>query len=151
MDVSWNKVVAEHPEAKGFYYAFADTSKPSSAISITIYPTVGKYYNTRTFSFDQHTAKSLPAPNKIYATSFEDAPVGDKIRRMNYDIHVGSILGLPGRIMAFFAALIGASLPITGFIVWWGKQKKKNKKGKSKIRNTASPIVQIKKETMPAT
>jgi len=151
MDLSWNKVVAEHPEAKGFYYVFADTSKPSSAISITIYPTVGKYYNTRTFSFDQHTGRALPAPNKVYGTSFEDASVSDKIRRMNYDIHVGSILGLPGRILAFFAALIGASLPITGFIVWWGKQKKKNKKGKSAIGKKESSIVQIKKETMPAT
>ncbi|MFC1223951.1 PepSY domain-containing protein [Pedobacter sp. BG31] len=45
---------------------------------------------------------------------------------MNYDIHVGAILGLPGKVMAFFASLIAASLPITGFIIWWGK-KKKNK------------------------
>ncbi|MFC3561839.1 PepSY domain-containing protein [Pedobacter jamesrossensis] len=44
---------------------------------------------------------------------------------MNYDIHVGSILGLTGKIMAFFASFIAASLPITGFIIWWGKKKKK--------------------------
>lgn len=46
---------------------------------------------------------------------------------MNYDLHVGSILGLPGKILAFFGALIGASLPVTGFLVWWGKRKKKKK------------------------
>lgn len=149
MDVSWNKVITEHPEAKGFYYAFADTSRASSPISITIYPTVGKYYDTRSFSFDQHTGKRLPAANKIYETSFEDGSVGDKIRRMNYDIHVGSILGLPGKIMAFFAALIGASLPITGFIIWWGKQKKKGKKKKVPVTvKKENSIVQVKKETM---
>jgi len=127
MDASWAKVVTQHREAQGFYYAFADTSRPSSVISMTIYPTAGKYYNNRSFTFDQHTGKILPASNKVFETSFEDAPVAAKIRRMNYDIHVGSILGLPGKIMAFFAALIGASLPVTGFIIWWGKQKKKRK------------------------
>ncbi|MFT3705845.1 MAG: PepSY-associated TM helix domain-containing protein [Agriterribacter sp.] len=149
MDVAWNKIVTDNPEAKGFYYAFADTSKPSSAISITIYPTVGKYYNNRSFAFDQHTGKQLPAANKMYEMRFEDAPAAAKIRRMNYDIHVGAILGLPGKILAFFAALIGASLPVTGFIVWWGKQKKKGKKGKA--INQKLPIVKIKNETMPAT
>ncbi|MEN2412166.1 PepSY-associated TM helix domain-containing protein [Flavobacterium mesophilum] len=40
---------------------------------------------------------------------------------MNYDIHVGSIFGLPGRIAMFFAVLIDASLPVTGFYIWWGR------------------------------
>ena len=134
MDQCWAKVSGDHPDAEGFYYAFADPSKASSTISITIYPTAGKFYNNRSFSFDQHTGKELKG-NPVYASSFEDAPAGAKIRRMNYDIHVGSILGLPGKIMAFFAALIGASLPVTGFLVWWGKRKKKSK-------NTKKPAAQ---------
>ncbi len=136
MDVTWNKVLSEHPEAKGFYYAFADTSRPASAIAITIYPTVGKYYDNRSFSFDQHTGERITAGSKLYETSFEDAQVGAKIRRMNYDIHVGAILGLPGKVIAFFASLIGASLPVTGFIVWWGKKKKK---GKAKKKTNHKP------------
>ncbi|HVK46889.1 MAG TPA: hypothetical protein VM488_03580, partial [Pseudobacter sp.] len=48
-----------------------------------------------------------------------------------------SILGLPGKIMAFFAALIGASLPVTGFLVWWGKRKKKSKNTKKPAAKTA--------------
>jgi uncharacterized iron-regulated membrane protein len=154
MDVAWNKVITAHPEAKGFYYSFADTAQPASALSITIYPTVGKYYNNRSFAFDQHTGAALPGLNKLYDTNFEEASTGAKIRRMNYDIHVGAILGLPGKIMAFFAALIGASLPITGFIIWWGKKKKKGK-GKSKqasaalkTTNTTKPIVHVKKDMM---
>ena len=39
---------------------------------------------------------------------------------MNYDIHVGNILGFPGKVLAFFASLIAASLPITDFKLWWG-------------------------------
>jgi uncharacterized iron-regulated membrane protein len=47
---------------------------------------------------------------------------------MNYDIHVGAIGGLPGKIVAFIISLICASLPVTGFYVWWGKRKKSKKK-----------------------
>jgi uncharacterized iron-regulated membrane protein len=43
---------------------------------------------------------------------------------MNYDIHVGAILGLSGKVLAFFASLIAASLPVTGFLLWRGRKKK---------------------------
>jgi uncharacterized iron-regulated membrane protein len=57
-----------------------------------------------------------------------------KMNEMNYDIHVGQILGLPGKIIAFLVSLICASLPITGFIVWLGKRKKsKSKKVKTVV------------------
>ncbi|MDD4418797.1 MAG: PepSY domain-containing protein [Bacteroides graminisolvens] len=42
-------------------------------------------------------------------------------------MHTGSILGLPGRIIVFLASLIIASLPVTGFIIWWRKKKKRRK------------------------
>ncbi|EPR67743.1 PepSY-associated TM helix domain-containing protein [Cyclobacterium qasimii] len=45
------------------------------------------------------------------------------INGMVYDIHLGGIMGLPGRILVFLASLIGASLPITGFIFWLSKNK----------------------------
>jgi len=51
--------------------------------------------------------------------------VADKIVRMNYDIHVGAVLGLPGKFLAFFASLVAASMPVTGFCIWWGRRKKK--------------------------
>ena len=44
---------------------------------------------------------------------------------MNYDIHVGAIGGLAGKIIAFLASLICASLPVTGFYIWWNKKKKR--------------------------
>jgi uncharacterized iron-regulated membrane protein len=42
---------------------------------------------------------------------------------MNYDIHVGAIAGLPGKIIAFLACLLCASLPVTGFIIWFDREK----------------------------
>jgi hypothetical protein len=44
---------------------------------------------------------------------------------MNYDIHVGAILSLPGRIAAFLAALIVASFPLPAFISGGEKERKK--------------------------
>ena len=43
-------------------------------------------------------------------------------------LHVGQIGGLTTKIIAFLASLICASLPITGFIIWWGKRKKSRSK-----------------------
>jgi uncharacterized iron-regulated membrane protein len=50
---------------------------------------------------------------------------GESISAMNYDIHVGAVLGIPGKILAFLASLIAASLPVTGFYIWWGRRNKK--------------------------
>jgi len=130
MDLAWNKVITEHPEAKGFYYGYPETTKPASTIAIYIYPTPGKYYDRQGFTFDLHTLQRLKG-NPLLERAYADEDFAGKLRKMNYDIHVGSILGLPGKILAFFAALIGASLPITGFLVWLGKKKKTKKKSPS--------------------
>lgn len=39
------------------------------------------------------------------------------LARNNYDIHVGNVLGFPGRVAMFLAVLVGASLPVTGFLI----------------------------------
>lgn len=127
MDLAFRKVMTSHPEAKGFYYSFADSAKPKSTIGITVYPSVGKYYNNRSYAFDQHTLKPLSG-NKVYEADFSEAPFGTRLRKMNYDIHIGAVLGLPGKIMAFFGSLIGATLPVTGFLIWWGRRNKKSSK-----------------------
>lgn len=58
-------------------------------------------------------------------------PLGLKWRNSNKDIHTGRIYGLPTQILAFLASLVCASLPVTGFLIWWGKR---NKKPKAKVR-----------------
>lgn len=54
----------------------------------------------------------------------------DKVMRSNYDFHTGEIpvFGIGSKIVYFLASLFAASLPITGFLVWWGKRNKKIKK-----------------------
>lgn len=58
----------------------------------------------------------------------EDLSGGEKLRSMNYDLHVGSFGGIGTKIIAFFSALICTSLPITGFFIWYNKRAKKKKR-----------------------
>lgn len=129
MDLAWNKVIAKHPKSKGFYYNFPDTSKVKATIGITVYPNAGQFYNSKGYTFDQHTLAELKRED-VYSRDYETAGFPTKLRKMNYDIHVGSILGFPGKVMAFLASLIGASLPITGFLIWYGRKFKKKKSAK---------------------
>jgi uncharacterized iron-regulated membrane protein len=107
-------------ESIGVYYALTHTDP----MEITINHRPGTYYNMDFYHFDQYTGVELPVAG-TYAGNFKNASIPDKIKRMNYDIHVGAVLGLPGKILAFFASLIAASLPVTGFYIWWGRRKKK--------------------------
>jgi len=58
------------------------------------------------------------------AELYRDKPAGEKFLGMNYDLHVGAILGWPTKVLAFLASLVCASLPITGFFIWWNRLKK---------------------------
>lgn len=54
--------------------------------------------------------------------------VANWFMRANYGLHTGYIGGLLTKWIYFFASLVCASLPITGFYVWLGKKKKKKKR-----------------------
>jgi len=121
-DIAWQQMMQKKNSNEALSIFFA--ADPSGALSININHRPGTYYNTDSYYFDQYSGKELKGKG-TYAGPYRKASVADKIKRMNYDIHVGAVLGLPGKILAFFASLIAASLPVTGFCIWWGKRKKK--------------------------
>ncbi|WP_373399524.1 PepSY-associated TM helix domain-containing protein [Algoriphagus halophilus] len=95
-----------------------------------IQPTAG--INAVDFYYhDQYTGE--PIRGNFQNGLAENRSTFGKINGLVYDIHFGSVWGLPGKILACFASLIGASLPITGFLVWWNKRKLKNKKSINSI------------------
>lgn len=155
MDRAWLKVITRHPKSAGFYYNFPDTAQAKSTIGITVYPNTGQFYNSQGYTFDQHTVQELKRED-IYSTAYADAGFGGKLRKMNYDIHVGSILGFPGKVLAFLASLIGASLPVTGFLIWYGRKFKKKGRNKKVVLNaTERPPLKnqfsvLKSESGPA-
>lgn len=141
LDLVWERMITENPSSGGFYYAFPDSTQAHSTISIRTYPAPGRFYDVARHTFDRHTLKRLEF-FEVFDKSFEQASAGAKLRRMNYDIHIGTILGLPGKILAFACSLIGASLPVTGFIVWFNRKGfgKKNRKSKSQVKPGAMQI-----------
>jgi uncharacterized iron-regulated membrane protein len=63
---------------------------------------------------------------------YDDETKGFKARRVIFPIHTGSLLGWPTKIIALLAALTTASLPITGFMIWWGRTRKKKAPAKTR-------------------
>lgn len=124
-DRVWQKAQQEHfPITGSLQIQFP--LKASDPIGLMYNPDEDTYYRRGFRYFDRYTLTELKGGG-LYNTPYAKARTADKVHRMNYDVHVGAILGWPGKILAFFASLICASLPITGFLVWWGKKKKKTK------------------------
>ncbi len=120
---------------QAFYLALQEQAEPErvyitpslpdadDAIEVIFYARKGKFYDFNTYFFDQYTLVPLRMPGD----RFQEAPFADKLYHMYYDLHTGSILGLPGKILAFLLSLISASLPVTGFIMWLHRRKAQRK------------------------
>ena len=129
LDILWKKTVAENPQAQTIEMHFPET--PKSTIAAVTNPIAGTFWKCDYIYYDQYTMKQLPVTHN-FGRYHDKLTLANKIMRMNYDIHIGAIIGLPGKILAFIISFITASLPITGFIIWWGR-KKKDKKTKVRI------------------
>jgi len=121
-DILWAQARAERPDFKGIMDVHPPHGK-DAAIELAINPEPGTYWKSDYLFYDRYTLKEIKVDHMF--GKFSEASTADKILRMNYDLHVGAVLGLPGKIMAFFASLIAASLPITGFLIWRGRNKKR--------------------------
>jgi len=121
-DVLWQKYIKEDPNFTGSLDVHIPENEKSS-LEIAKNPDPTTYWKSDYRYFDQHTLKEIEV--KHVFGKFKNASTADKIYRMNYDIHVGAIAGLPGKTIAFFASLIAASMPVTGVLIWMGRKKKK--------------------------
>ena len=57
-------------------------------------------------------------------TPFRSLPTYRKVMMVMTPLHTGEIFGLATIIFYFIISLIGCSLPITGFLIWFKKAKK---------------------------
>lgn len=142
IDKIYADMKAKYPDAKTIEVHIPESK--ASVIGANANPDDETYWKLDYRYYDQYTMKEVPVDH-IYGR-FPEAKTADKLLRMNYDIHTGAILGLPGKFIAFFASLICASLPVTGVYIWWGRKKKTTKKAKA---NTEKPKAVKKKRRMP--
>lgn len=120
LDRLYHRLRQEEPDAKTFYFALP--TEPDGVIRVSVVHKRGSYYQTDNLFFDRNTLATLQGSGP-YAGKFREVSPADKFRRMNLEIHDGRIFGLPGKVLMFLASLVGASLPITGFVIWRKKQK----------------------------
>ncbi len=111
---------ASYPQAQSFYLRFPRTNDAPLFLSVIL--SNSGYDNYFSCQFNPYTGEQLEE------THFADMNNGEKAHALNYPIHVGSILGFPGKVLAFLASLVSASLPVTGFYIWWGKRRKSRKR-----------------------
>lgn len=100
-------------------------SNPHAAddpIQVTVVDNIRLVSRTDQYYFDRYTGKRLVG--NFQHGMYLEASFFTTLNGLVYDIHLGNIFGLTSRILVFIAGLIGASLPITGFIFWWNNRKK---------------------------
>ena len=83
---------------------------------------IGNQRASDSYKFDNQTGRVTDH------TYYSDNNKRNKLRGWIYSVHVGSWGGMVTRILAFMAALLGATLPLTGYYLWIKRLYKKNKK-----------------------
>jgi hypothetical protein len=109
--------------AKDYSFELHYPYDDSTSVFVEVSNSKKVHYDADFLFFDQFTLQPIE-PNSIYGI-YKNASFADKLIRMNYDIHIGAIGGIVGKIIAFFASLLCASLPVTGFLLWYGRRYKK--------------------------
>lgn len=123
LDKTYLLMVNEYPNAVSIEVHPPETK--TSPIAANANLDEGTYWKTDYRYFNQYTLKEQEV-NHIYG-KLDNASNADKLMRMNYDIHTGAVFGLAGKIFAFLISLLIATLPISGFFIWYGKRNKTKK------------------------
>jgi uncharacterized iron-regulated membrane protein len=123
LDHVFQIMVKEYPNAEWIELHVPDQS--TSPVAANANPEEETYWKTDYRYFDQYSFNELPVNHQW--GRFDNASGADLLMRLNYDIHVGGVFRFAGKIFAFLVSLVIASLPITGYILWFGKRKKEKK------------------------
>ena len=105
---NWQQVYEQLAEANPDYKLIS-VSDGSASVAL---PRFGNQRGTDRYKFNPHNGEITET------TLYKDLDNSGKIRGWIYSVHVGSWGGMLTRILTFIAALIGASLPLTGYYLW---------------------------------
>jgi uncharacterized iron-regulated membrane protein len=135
VDDAYEKIITLAPASAYFNINLPKDSSAAIAIQVMPLDPVHEKASDQYF-LDQYTG------SLIGTALYKDRNLGQRVRGTFYPVHVGSIAGLPGRIIAFLACIAGVTFPITGVILWINRLKKeKNKQSKKQKVNKRSQHV----------
>ncbi|WP_424493870.1 PepSY-associated TM helix domain-containing protein [Salinimicrobium sp. GXAS 041] len=124
-DLAFAKTVEMLPDS-GMYFVWDQGQ--NAPIVTGAYPEALGFHHQSNFYFHPETGELLQEH------FYSDKSTGLKLQEMNYGLHTGQFFGITGKIIAFFVSLFVAGLPVSGFMIWWGRNYKK-KKRKLQLKN----------------
>jgi uncharacterized iron-regulated membrane protein len=116
MDEAVGGLLKKHSDADVFSIRFRE--KKTDPLDVQVRLANKRTHLFEWYYFDRNSGKLL----MHYGDN--DVKGGERLKSMNYDLHTGAFSGLPTKILAFIASLFCASLPITGFLVWYNKTRR---------------------------
>lgn len=102
--------VYEELAAKNPHFKQISLSKGSAGVS---FDKIGNQRAADKYTFDPRSGEITDV------VLYEDSADAGKMRGWIYSVHVGSWGGMFTRILTFLAALLGATLPLTGYYLWY--------------------------------
>lgn len=117
-DIFWEQAIKlSNRENEYVYLGFP--GRRSDEMSISLMAKYGRMHNQLNYVWDgvNHSIVERRTP-------YQNLQWGEKMFSYKFELHIGSIYGLPTKILACLTSLIGASLPVTGFIIWWNRKRK---------------------------
>jgi len=119
MDRAFADILKSFPNADMISMRFRDDA--AAPIDFQVRKVKSRTYHFEWAFYDPASGDFLSS----YGT--DDLNSGEKVRAMNFDLHVGSFMGWGSKIFMFITSLVCASLPVTGFLVWYYKKSGKRK------------------------
>lgn len=114
------RIISSYDDLDNYFLEYAIDS--ADCYRLTMNTNKGYFYNRNDYyAIDQYTGETLKSD------LWNNRNSGERIQAANLNIHIGAILGMPGKVLAFLSSLISASLPVTGFLIWRGRNFKKKK------------------------
>ena len=118
----YDKLKTHNPDYKQITF-----SKGTATVSFN---RLGNQRAADRYTFNPHNGEI------IGTTFYEDTDKVSKIRGWIYSVHVGNWGGLFTRILTFIAALIGCTLPLTGYYLWL--RRLRQRRGKMLYKRTGT-------------
>ncbi|MFC6100482.1 PepSY-associated TM helix domain-containing protein [Olivibacter domesticus] len=113
-----SELFAAHPDKKE---AQLETFKIDSAgtLGLRLARTIGlkSADDAHVFFVDRYSGKPVAAP--------KEAKMHEVVENWYWSLHMGTWMGQVGKLATFIGGLVSTSLPITGFLIWWGRRRKK--------------------------
>jgi len=118
MDIALAETLKQKPGDEMFFVWEQGGGAP---ITTGSYPEAMDYDHQSNFYFHPETGKLLKEHD------YTNKSAGMKLQEMTYGLHTGQYFDIIGKIIAFFVSLFVAALPVSGFMIWWGRKYKKQK------------------------